>query len=290
MHDGFVSDFTAAGNYSTELFTDKAIRIIEEHANTHVQTVHDDGDIKPLFLYLAFQNIHAPVQAPLKYIDPFNKTIEDETRRTVAGMINALDIGVGRVVDALRANGMLEDTTIVFSTDNGGPAHLGGNMASNIPLKGRKTEYWEGGIRGVGLIAGAGITAAPGFINNESVHVCDFYPSLAQHAARGIGPGALSHAEAEAVLNEAMGDQPSFALGDGVALWDTLASGAPSPRNETIHVSHTPSKGEETSGPSGVLRAGRYKLVSNIGNAWSTGLWYSTPGYAAAGWAQTTAP
>lgn len=73
-----------------------------------------------MFLYLAFQAMHSPCQAPQEYINPFTSTIPDQHRRTVAGMVAALDEGVGNVTRALRSSRMLKHTLIVFTTDNGG--------------------------------------------------------------------------------------------------------------------------------------------------------------------------
>ena len=74
---------------------------------------------EPLFMYLAFQGVHAPGEAPQSYIDAYNTTIEDPKRRTFAGMLSCVDEGIGNVTAALEAKGMLEDTVIVFTADNG---------------------------------------------------------------------------------------------------------------------------------------------------------------------------
>ena len=98
------------------------------------------------------QSIHAPDEAPASYVDRFRHTIPNSNRRTVAGMITALDDAVGAVVKALHSAGMAETTTIVFTTDNGGPAEgFDTNWASNWPLRGMKRTLWEGGVRGRGL-------------------------------------------------------------------------------------------------------------------------------------------
>ena len=60
----------------------------------------------------------------------------------------ALDAGVGKVVQALKRSGLYDNSVIIFSTDNGGV----GNGASNFPLKGAKEELYEGGVRGVGFV------------------------------------------------------------------------------------------------------------------------------------------
>lgn len=66
-------------------------------------------------------------------------------------MVSELDDSVGRVVAALKNRKMLENSIIVFTTDNGGPADgFNLNAASNWPLRGTKNTLWEGGVRGAG--------------------------------------------------------------------------------------------------------------------------------------------
>ena len=85
-----------------------------------------------MFLYLAYQAVHSPTQAPpASYVGPFNATIPNPKRKTVAGMVSALDEGVGNVTAALKAAGLWSRTFFIFTTDNGGPASSDGNMASN---------------------------------------------------------------------------------------------------------------------------------------------------------------
>jgi arylsulfatase A-like enzyme len=62
---------------------------------------------------------HAPYQAPARYVDRF-KNIQDETRRTYAGMVSCLDDQIGEVIKALEKKGMMDNTLIVFHSDNGG--------------------------------------------------------------------------------------------------------------------------------------------------------------------------
>jgi len=70
--------------------------------------------------------------------------ITDATRRVLAAMIVALDDGVGRVLQALQAQNLLEKTLIIFVSDNGAPDQ---NVVSNYPLRGYKLDTLEGGIR-----------------------------------------------------------------------------------------------------------------------------------------------
>jgi len=118
--------------YTTDAYADRAVDWIGRHANG------------PWFLYLPFNAQHAPLQAPQKYLDRF-KAIPDEKRRTFAAMLSAMDDAVGRVLDAVRKLGQEENTLMFFIADNGGPT--GSTTSQNGPLRGFKTNTFEGGPR-----------------------------------------------------------------------------------------------------------------------------------------------
>ncbi|CAK0839965.1 unnamed protein product, partial [Prorocentrum cordatum] len=144
-----------SGHYSTHLFTARAQEVIQQHDTS-----------EPLFLYLAYQAVHAPLEVPQSYVDAYAGSIEDPQRRGFAGMLSCLDEGLGNVTGALRAKGMLEDTLVIFTTDNGGPSsgRVGGDYigSSNYPLRGGKHSIWEGGTRGTALVwAGAATGLLP---------------------------------------------------------------------------------------------------------------------------------
>ena len=68
-------------------------------------------------------------------------------------MVAALDESVLNITIALEEKKLMNDTIIIFTTDNGGAAgHMELNVASNYPLKGGKFTVWEGGIRAVGFV------------------------------------------------------------------------------------------------------------------------------------------
>jgi beta-galactosidase len=97
----------------------------------------------PFFIYLAYNAPHSPLQATKKYLDRF-PNIENKKRKTYAAMVSAVDDGVGTVLDALDEMGITKNTIVYFLSDNGGPLHNGSN---NDPLRGKKGNLYEGGIR-----------------------------------------------------------------------------------------------------------------------------------------------
>ena len=101
--------FLKEDGYFTTLIGNEAVNIIKEHDTA-----------KPLFLYVASLAPHAPYQAPQKDIDAYKNTAGDVHRHTYAAMITDLDTQVGRIVAALKQKNMLDNTLIIFSSDNGG--------------------------------------------------------------------------------------------------------------------------------------------------------------------------
>jgi len=92
-------------------------------------------DKRPFFLYLAYNAVHSPLQGDDKYMERFSH-IGDIQRRIFAAMLAQLDDGVGQVLDAVKKEGILENTMIVFFRDNGGPTCQ--LSSSNLPPRGGK--------------------------------------------------------------------------------------------------------------------------------------------------------
>ncbi len=119
----------------TEYLTDAFSREAESFINRHAT--------EPFFLYLPYSAPHAPYEAPQKYLDRV-PNITDPDRRLYAAMVVALDDGVGRVLQALQAQNLLDKTLIFFLSDNGAPERA---FTRNYPLRGYKFDTLEGGIR-----------------------------------------------------------------------------------------------------------------------------------------------
>eukprot|EP00037_Helgoeca_nana_P029575 m.354720 g.354720 ORF g.354720 m.354720 type:complete len:600 (+) comp28002_c0_seq38:18-1817(+) len=258
--------------YSADLFTERAVRVINDAATEEA----------PFFLYLAYQSVHSPDEAPQYLIDQFNATVPNDHRRTFAGMVAALDLGVGKVVDALTAAGIFENTIVVFTTDNGGPADgFNSNMACNWPLRGMKRTLFEGGVRGVGFVRGPGVV--PGRIAAGYVHAADWFHTLLRVGHFGPNASVTPNASAAAIRAILPADEPPFLLGDGVDVWDHLRGASEtSPRTEVLHEAHPAGS---TEGNGAALRMGDLKVVIKTGSSWSTGSgigsndgWFGGPG------------
>lgn len=119
--------------YLTDAFSNAAVNFIDKQ-------VKDD---QKFMLYLAYNAPHTPLQASEKYLSRF-PNIKDKKRKTYAAMVSAVDDGVGRVLAALKEQGLDEDTIIVFLSDNGGARN---NASDNGSLRGLKGDLFEGGVR-----------------------------------------------------------------------------------------------------------------------------------------------
>lgn len=212
--------------FASSLFGAEAVRVIN---------AHDGKD--PLFLYLAFTAPHTPFQAPQEYLDRY-PSISDPNRKAYAAMVSVIDDEVGKVVDALEKKGMRENTLIVFASDNGGVKSSmfsgdtkveGGLPADNGPYRDGKGTVYEGGTRVVALANWPGKIKA-GTVN-EPMHMVDWYPTLAALAG---GTTAKSKQL------------------DGANVWDTISTGAQSPRKEVLY---------NVDPMGGGLSVGNWKLV-----------------------------
>jgi arylsulfatase A-like enzyme len=104
----------------------------------------DRSKESPFFLYVAFNAVHAPLEASAKYEQRF-PDVSDPKRKTYAGMTAAMDDAVGRILDELREHGLEQNTLVFFYSDNGGPTAQ--TTSRNDPLRGAKGQLFEGGIR-----------------------------------------------------------------------------------------------------------------------------------------------
>jgi arylsulfatase A-like enzyme len=181
--------------YLTDYFADEAASAIAANRN------------RPFFLYLSFNAIHTPLQATREDYDALSE-FPDHTRRVYGAMVRSLDRGVGRVMQALRENGVDDNTIVIFVSDNGG-AWYAGLTGINAPFRGWKATFFEGGIR------------TPYFVR---------WPDGLPSGQRVVGPATHMDIFATAAAAAGAPEQPQV---DGVNLLPYLrgeARGAPNQR------------------------------------------------------------
>ena len=127
----------AVDGYSTDLFTERALKFIDQNAK------------QPFFLEVAYNAAHWPFQVPDKpsvapgngrFVQPHEE--HTSTRADYAAILERADQGVGRIVSTLEKLGLTRNTLVIFTNDNGGEW-----LSRNSPFFHRKTTIWEGGIR-----------------------------------------------------------------------------------------------------------------------------------------------
>jgi len=121
----------APDEYMTDYLSTQAVRAIQ--ANKH----------RPFLLYLSYNAPHTPLHARKSDYDAL-PMINNHTERVYGAMIASLDRGIGRVMAALKAEGIDDNTLIIFSSDNGGADYIG-LPDLNAPYRGWKMTFFEGG-------------------------------------------------------------------------------------------------------------------------------------------------
>ena len=141
----------------------------------------------PFFLYLAYNAPHTPIQPPKEWFEKVKareEGITDQRARLVA-LIEHMDEGIGKVVEALKANGQWENTLLFFVSDNGGQLNVGANCGK---LRGGKQDMYEGGLKVPACAVWPGVIkpATTGF----TALTMDIFPT-ALEAAGGTPAGNL---------------------------------------------------------------------------------------------------
>ena len=213
--------------YSTDLIGDECVRLIEAH----------DGK-KPMFLYIPFNAVHGPDEAPAELKKKYEELVSKQSgdlppsqQRFLTlkyAMLESMDLAVGRILNSLEAKEELDNTLLVFFNDNGG-------RKANPPYRGGKGDNFEGGVRVPCLMRWPGKVPAGKSVAGM-MHVVDLYPTLLN-----IGRGSL---------------EQKLPV-DGVDMWKVITGGRKSPRTEVVH--SLPGEHSDTGVMS--IRQGKYKLV-----------------------------
>lgn len=154
------------GDHLTECLSDEAVKFIDSHK---------EG---PFFLNLWYYAVHTPIEAKEEKINKYKKLITMETKHNnpkYAALVEHLDDGVGKILEALEKNGIAENTIIVFMSDNGG--ELRNNITKNDPLREGKGFSYEGGVR-VPLTVKWPRMTKENTVCDERVIGFDIYPTL----------------------------------------------------------------------------------------------------------------
>ena len=210
---------TYEGQYSTVIYAQRAQRIIEAHA------APPPARRRPFLLYLPWQAVHEPLDAPAPYVARFEGLIGDHSRKLYAAMLTVLDEALGNITDTLAATGLLNNTVVIASNDNGGMSGTYGMGCCscgtscgglNWPYRGWKDSFYEGGFRGIGFVSapGAGfLRGGGGYVYRPLLHVSDWLPTIVGAVAAATGDAPKAGAGLDGI--------------DGVNQWEALAAPAP---------------------------------------------------------------
>ncbi|MEM7369435.1 MAG: sulfatase-like hydrolase/transferase [Bacteroidota bacterium] len=152
--------------HATDIFTDWAVEYIEQQKNTD----------QPFFLYLAYNAPHFPVQPKADWLAKVQAREPDlsEKRAKLVAFIEHLDDGIGQVMEALKRTDQLNNTVVVFSSDNGG---LLRDEANNGPLRDGKQSVYEGGLKVPTCVSWPNKIKA-GSVSETRLLSMDIYPTL----------------------------------------------------------------------------------------------------------------
>ena len=214
------------GDFLTDKLTDAAMKFLEEKKN------------EQFLLYFSYYTVHGPIMSPESLTQKYQekaKTLENERNENMnpkrAGMIEALDQSVGRIVAKLEELGLAEDTVIVLTGDNGGDYD-----DTTAGLRDRKGFSHEGGVREPLIAKWPGRIEA-GSRCDEPVIGMDFYPTF------------LEMAGLPTKTDECL---------DGVSIWPLLKDGNSELKREKLYW-HYPHY--HRTKPYGAIRNGDWKLI-----------------------------
>jgi len=215
LHDDETIVTDQSGTYGMDMFHDRALVHIQEHATSQSAET-------PLFLYLPFQNVHSPLQAQDEDLNAEPcASVTNANRKTFCGMARAADRAIGNILNTMDSLFPSDDVVVVISGDNGGQPNAAGNNCpeyskTGLCLRGNKGNLYEGGVRNNALLCSK--TKIPDAMKGTTyskglVHVTDWHATL-----RDLG--GASDGEAKTV--------------DGKNVFDAIVGNKDSPRKEFL--------------------------------------------------------
>jgi arylsulfatase A-like enzyme len=230
--DSYSNEFTDHGKeYLTDKLTEYGVEFIEKNSK------------KPFFLYLAYSAPHVGIvprsDKLMKYFFKYERS-EEKFNPNYAAMIESLDEGVGKVLETLDRMGILENTLVVFTSDNGGLGmdELGPTPTSVLPLRKWKGHVYEGGIRVPAIVSWPG-TIRSGITSAYCYSTIDYLPTICELTGINQLPG---NTDGKSILSVWM--NPDSDLPEELPLYW-----------------HYPHFSNQLGRPAGAVRSGKFKLV-----------------------------
>ena len=209
---------------------------------------------RPFFAYFAFYSVHTPLMAR----EDLRKKYEEKRKRlgleakwgtedtrevrlnqdhaVYAGMVEAMDLAIGKVLNKLDELGLRDNTLVFFTSDNGGLSTSEGWPTSNLPLRGGKGWMYEGGIREPFLVRWPSVIK-PNSVVGTPVSSPDIFPTLLELANAAPTPGQTL---------------------DGLSLVPVFKGGELPERRLFWHYPHY---GNQGGAPAAAIRRGNWKLI-----------------------------
>lgn len=216
----------------------------------------EEDDDAPFLAVLSFYSVHTPLMGPKELVAKYRERKKDlehgpiwgqegdrkvrlvQEHAVYASMVESMDAAVGVVLDSIDAAGLVENTIVIFFSDNGGLSTSEGHPTSNLPLRAGKGWLYEGGIREPCIVAAPGVTP-PGTECDSPISSNDFLPTMLELC------GVVS---------------PDPRPLDGRSFVPSLRSPDEDRGRRALHW-HYPHYGNQGGAPSGAIRDGDWKLI-----------------------------
>ncbi len=226
------TDYEDTGTvYLTDKLTDYGVEFIRQNTS------------KPFFLYLAYSAPHIMLIPRADKLGKYMRKYEafsEKYNPNYAAILESLDDGVGRIMETLAGQGLLENTLVIFTSDNGGlgMSELGPAPTSNEPLRKWKGHVYEGGTRVSAIVSWPG-KIPQDVVSDTYFSSIDYLPTLCEMIGISSLPAGL----------------------DGESQWSLFRYPEKTPPSQRPLFWHYPHFSNQMGRPAGAVRAGDYKLV-----------------------------